>query len=76
MGFRYFARESANSVGVTGWVRNESDGSVSMEAQANQEIVALFIEHITQGASMGYVREIVKHEIPVIDNEKGFLILR
>lgn len=33
VGFRYRAKHAAASVGATGWVRNEYDGSVSMEIQ-------------------------------------------
>ena len=32
VGFRYRAKHTADSVGVTGWVTNEWDGSVVMEA--------------------------------------------
>ena len=30
VGFRYRALHAANFLGITGWVRNEWDGSVSM----------------------------------------------
>ena len=33
VGFRYHAKNAASSLGLTGWVRNESDGSVYMEVQ-------------------------------------------
>ena len=31
VGFRYRAEHAANMLGVTGWVRNEPDGSVLLE---------------------------------------------
>ena len=37
VGFRYRARHAAELYGVTGWVMNEPDGSVSMEIQGTQE---------------------------------------
>lgn len=37
VGFRYRAKHAADSVGVTGWVTNEWDGSVVMEAQGTAE---------------------------------------
>ena len=37
VGFRYRARHAADLYGCTGWVRNEYDGSVSMEIQAEEE---------------------------------------
>lgn len=33
VGFRYQARHYAAAYGLTGWVRNEYDGTVSMEVQ-------------------------------------------
>ena len=33
VGFRVFVRNSARDCGVTGWVKNMSDGSVTMELQ-------------------------------------------
>ena len=38
VGFRYRARRAADLLGVTGWVRNEYDGSVTMEIQGSQAI--------------------------------------
>lgn len=32
VGFRYFVEQSANTLGVTGWVRNADDGSVEVYA--------------------------------------------
>ena len=35
VGFRYRARYAADAAGATGWVRNEFDGSVTMEVQGD-----------------------------------------
>jgi acylphosphatase len=37
VGFRYRAKHAAQNVGATGWVKNEYDGSVSMEIQGTEE---------------------------------------
>ena len=34
VGFRYRAKYAANGMGITGWAKNQADGSVEMEAQA------------------------------------------
>ena len=39
VGFRYRARHAADLYGCTGWVRNEYDGSVSMEIQGEEESI-------------------------------------
>ena len=39
VGFRYKATYAARALGLTGWVRNEYDGSVSMEVQGKAEYI-------------------------------------
>ena len=43
VGFRWFAKETAEALAVTGWVRNVSDGSVEGEAQGTLEAVESFL---------------------------------
>ena len=33
VGFRWFAKELADSLAIAGWVRNRKDGSVELEAE-------------------------------------------
>ena len=72
VGFRYRAYHAANLYGCTGWVRNEWDGSVSMEVQGEEEQRDKVILSIERGS---YVR-IEKMEVksmPVMEYENGFL---
>ena len=39
VGFRYTARHLADSLGLTGWVRNEYDGTVHMEVQGRKAMI-------------------------------------
>ena len=39
VGFRYTAKQLANSMGLTGWVRNEYDGTVTMEIQGRETLI-------------------------------------
>ena len=39
VGFRYRARHAAEMYGCTGWVRNEWDGSVTMEIQGSEDAI-------------------------------------
>ena len=48
VGFRYRAKHAADSVGVTGWVTNEWDGSVVMEAQGTAEQINRVLKMINQ----------------------------
>ena len=39
VGFRYTAKHLANSLGITGWVKNEWDGTVIMEVQGRETLI-------------------------------------
>ncbi len=39
VGFRWRARQAARLYGCTGWVRNEDDGSVTMELQGEEALI-------------------------------------
>lgn len=52
VGFRWTARKVATELGLTGWVRNEPDGSVSMELQGpSVQLAAYFTLFDRQYAS-------------------------
>ena len=42
VGFRWTSQRVANKFGLTGWVRNERDGSVSMELQGTDTQISEF----------------------------------
>lgn len=49
VGFRYRVRHAADLYGCTGWVRNEWDGSVTMEIQGTEENIDRVILVIEAG---------------------------
>ena len=66
VGFRYRARYAAQSLGLTGWVENEDDGSVTLEVQGDP---TLFLKLFAlMGAGFPGARLLVnasyKHEAP------------
>lgn len=71
VGFRYRARRAADLLGVTGWVRNEYDGSVTMEIQGTQGQIDEVILAIGRGH---YVRieNMDVETIPVVPDEHDF----
>ena len=42
VGFRYKAKYLAQSLGLTGWVRNEMDGTVTLEIQGRPYVLFRF----------------------------------
>ena len=55
VGFRYRAKHAADSVGVTGWVTNEWDGSVVMEAQGTAEQINRVLKMINTCSSLSTI---------------------
>ena len=71
VGFRYRARQAADMMGCTGWVRNEWDGSVSMEIQGKESDIDQVILAIERGHYVHIENMDVKELEPVAD-ERGF----
>jgi acylphosphatase len=49
VGFRYFAQNKAEELGLSGWVRNLSDGSVEIRAQGPLQDVEQFMHYLKVG---------------------------
>ncbi|MEO5853603.1 MAG: acylphosphatase [Nocardioides sp.] len=47
--FRYHAQEQARRLGVTGWVRNEPDGSVVAHLEGEEEAVGSLVAWCREG---------------------------
>ena len=71
VGFRYRAKYAAGGMCITGWVKNEWDGSVIMEAQGTEEQINEMLKLINEGS---YIRidRMEYHEIPLDEKERGF----
>jgi len=51
VGFRYFVFRQANRLGLTGWVRNLSDGRVEVEAQGDADRMQALEDALRSGPS-------------------------
>lgn len=61
----------AEELGLSGWVKNEPDGSVTIVAEGEEEKLKELIKEIEKGPSFAQVKEIkIKWEKP--KGEKGF----
>lgn len=49
VGFRYTAKYLAQSLELTGWVRNEYDGTVTMEVQGREALINKLLEGLNRG---------------------------
>ena len=76
VGFRYLTRRAADLIGVTGWVRNEADGSVTLEIQGTEEQVdgvMLALKHmIIKRGRYVRIESLDEEEVPLVADETGF----
>ena len=78
VGFRWTARNIAASLGVTGWVKNECDGSVTLELQGDGDAIARFQTMLHANLSQrimtsDYVLDDM-WELAVDPSERGFSV--
>ena len=73
VGFRYRASYAARGIGVSGWVTNNWDGSVEMEAQGTKEQIQKILVLLNQGNYI-HIDNMDIEEIPLVEKEKGFHI--
>ncbi len=73
VGFRYRAEHAAELIGVTGWVRNDPDGAVSMEVQGTEEQIDKVIMIINQGTYID-IQSLDAKMIPLAEDEYGFRV--
>ena len=61
VGFRYSAQYLAQGLGLTGWVKNEWDGTVVMEAQGTEEQLNQLIQMLKRRSfiRIEYVAELI-----------------
>ena len=66
VGFRYFAVREAAKYGITGYVRNEPDGSVYIQAEGVPEALDKFIQRMQSGPAWGRVDRVDIQETPTV----------
>ena len=71
VGFRYTAKMKADSLGLTGYVMNLSDGRVLMEAQGESLLIEKLVASMNTDSYI-QVTEIEAEEIPINGNEASF----
>ncbi|MDO4313474.1 MAG: acylphosphatase [Eubacteriales bacterium] len=73
VGFRYTARLAADSLGLTGWVKNEWDGTVSMEVQGREMLVNKLLVRLNTDRFIR-VEWVDSEDIPVKEDERKFVV--
>lgn len=55
VGFRYFVQDSANLLGLTGWVRNRWDGTVEVIAEGGRNSLEQLLTALRRGPRSAHV---------------------
>ena len=74
VGFRWKAAQLAKQYGLPGWVRNNEDGSVSMEIQGENMAIFVLLDKLKNDPWI-IVENYRADTIPVVKNEPGFRVI-
>ena len=56
--FRDTTRREAQKLGLTGWVKNERDGTVSVTAVGEEAVLKQFVEYLHHGSPQARVTQV------------------
>ena len=73
VGFRWFGRQTARRLGISGWVRNNPDGSVEIAARGDETALEQLENTVAKGPPGAFVKAVV-HLAPIAEDEvpEGF----
>ena len=72
--YRWFTLETADGLGLTGWVRNLPDGRVEAEIEGEKEVVERMIETMRRGPRLAQVTDLEVNEQPCQDRYRDFQV--
>ena len=58
IGYRYYCYRAASSLGLTGWVKNNPDGSVLVMAEGDRSLVEELIKELKVGPPSATVTDV------------------
>jgi len=74
VGFRWFVEREAHILGINGWVRNNSDGSVEVLAQGTREQLLGLRSRLRQGPRAARVDDVEEFEAKPVSGLNTFRI--
>src|SRR5437764_4691676 len=74
VGFRWFVEREAHILGISGWVRNNSDGSVEVMAQGTREQLLGLRSRLRQGARSARVDDVGEFEAKRVSGVNTFRV--
>ena len=74
--YRASAKEAADRLHISGWVKNTREGYVEVLASGQEEDIRRFIEWCKKGPERAVVSELIVDEVTAQAPMSGFSILR
>jgi acylphosphatase len=74
VGFRWFVEREAHMLGIAGWVRNNSDGSVEVHAQGTRDQLLGLHSRLRQGPRAARVDNVEESEARPVAGAASFRI--
>ena len=70
--FRYYTRQQASHLGITGYVRNLWDGTVKVVAEGAPQNVTRLLNWLHKGPRMAFVEKVDAQWLPFSGEFRGF----
>lgn len=74
VGYRWYARQQALVLGLSGWARNLRDGRVEVVAQGPREVLERYLDALRRGPEGADVADVQLSWFPAADDLGGFSI--
>jgi acylphosphatase len=74
--YRASAKEVADRLHLSGWIKNTREGHVEVLASGHKEDLRRFVEWCKQGPERAVVSEVIEHEAAAQASMTGFSIVR
>jgi acylphosphatase len=74
VGFRWFVEREAHTLGIAGWVRNNHDGSVEVQAQGTRDQLSGLHARLREGPRAARVDSVDVQDAKVHDGLNSFRI--
>jgi acylphosphatase len=74
VGFRWFVQREASRLGLDGWVANQADGRVAVEAEGADPELELLVEALRKGPAGASVSDVQVRFEPARGGLRGFEI--
>jgi acylphosphatase len=74
VGFRWFVEREAHTLGIAGWVRNNSDGTVEVLAMGTRDQLSGLRSRLQQGPRASRVDDVAESEAKPVNGLSTFRI--